>query len=164
MSQAFISMGSNLGNPVLNLSEALKKINSIKGITVIRVSSIYLTEPVGYEDQPWFHNCAAELETILSPDQLLTALQNIENELGRERIIRWGPRTVDLDILLYDRLLTNSDQLIIPHPRMEGRSFVMIPLAEIAGEALFPDGRSINEVKNKLDSTKKYSCIRERIW
>ncbi len=164
MPRAYIGLGSNQGKPVFNLKKALMSINNIDGVKVTGVSSLYLTEPVGYEDQPWFHNCVAEIETELFPVQLLEVLQGIENFMGRVRTARWGPRTIDLDILLYDRLQMNSEQLTIPHPRMKERAFVIVPLAEIAAEALFPDGQSVEEVKNRLDNEKKYICIPQKIW
>lgn len=164
MPRAFIGLGSNLGEPVENLRNALQFINGTQGISVKSVSSVYLTEPMGYEDQPWFYNCVAEVETELSPERLLHSLQAVENKLGRVRIIRWGPRTVDLDILLYDNLRVDSEYLTIPHPRMEERAFVMVPLAEIAEDACFPDGRTVREVRKSLDDKKKYSCIPQKIW
>lgn len=164
MPRAFIGLGSNQGEPVENLKNALKMINDVQGITVTGVSSIYLTEPVGYEDQPWFHNCVAEIQTELTPEGLLKVLQEIENNLGRIRTIRWGPRTIDLDILLYDRQQIDSSDLTVPHPRMTDRVFVMVPLAELAGEALFPDGRTVQQIRDILSDEKKYSCIPQKIW
>lgn len=163
MTRAYIGLGANQGEPVENLKAALQLINNHPGITVVNVSSVYLTEPVGYEDQPWFHNCVAELETDLEPFKLLAVLQGVENELGRVRTIRWGPRTVDLDVLLYDELEMDEEKLSIPHPRMTERAFVMVPLAEIAPEALFPDGQIVREVSGKIKD-KKYCCILQKIW
>lgn len=164
MTRAFIGLGANQGDPVENLKAALKLMDNNPGITVIHVSSVYLTEPVGYEDQPWFHNLVAEVETELEPFELLAVLQGIENELGRVRTIRWGPRTVDLDILLYDGVQLNEEKLTIPHPRMKDRAFVMVPLAEIAPGALFPDGEAAGAVAGKIKNDKKYCCIVQKIW
>lgn len=164
MPRAYVGLGANQGEPVRNLRRALEMLNAVPGVKITAVSSLYLTEPVGYEDQPWFHNCVAELETDLSPAELLGTLQGIENALGRVRTVRWGPRTVDLDILLYDRERIDTDTLTIPHPRMEERAFVMVPLAEIAGGAVFPDGRTVQEVRRGLNDGKKYSCIPQKIW
>lgn len=164
MPRAYIGIGSNQGEPVSNIKEALKLMDSSGGIKVLRVSSLYLTEPVGFEDQPWFYNCVAEIETDLAPVQLLEATQGMENSLGRVRNIRWGPRTIDLDILLYDRLQIDSELLTIPHPRMAERAFVMVPMAEIAAGELFPDGRTVGEVKNRLNCEKKFSCITQKLW
>lgn len=165
MTQVFVGLGANQGDPVENLKDALKLIDNKPGITVTNVSSVYLTEPVGYDDQPWFHNCVAEVETILEPFELLTALQDIENQLGRVRTIRWGPRTVDLDILLYGTMQLNEQELIIPHPRMTDRAFVMVPLAEIAPDVLLPGGETVGAVSNKIKSIdKKNCCILQTIW
>lgn len=164
MSRAFIGLGSNIGHTEDTIREALRLIDSHPDINVTVASSLYLTEPVGYEDQPWFCNCVAEVETKLAPDRLLDVLQEIENKLGRVRTIRWGPRTVDLDILLYDNLTVDSARLSIPHPRMKERAFVMVPLAEIAAAKEFPDGTTIASVRAELDSEKKYSCISKKIW
>lgn len=163
MTQVFIGMGANQGDPAENLKAALKLINNYPGITVNNVSSVYLTEPVGYEDQPWFHNCVAELATDLEPLKILAVLQDIENQLGRVRTIRWGPRTVDLDILLYDGIELNEHKLIIPHPRMKERAFVMIPLAEIAPEVLL-DGETAGVVSKRMKGGEKSCCILQKIW
>lgn len=164
MTRVYIGLGSNLGNPEANIREALEMLDRRTEIKVIAVSSLYLTEPVGLEDQPWFYNCVAELETELAPEQLMDILQSIENGLGRVRTIRWGPRTVDLDILLFGKLTIDNERLIVPHPRMQERSFVMVPLDEIAPLAQFPDGKSVAEIRRNLKNEKKYSCIRKKIW
>lgn len=164
MPRAYIGLGSNQGEAADNLRKALKLLDRTDGIKVITVSSLYLAEPVGYEDQPWFHNCVVGIDTELPPSELLEALQHIENSLGRVRTIRWGPRTVDLDILLYDRLQLDTEQLIIPHPRMTERAFVMVPLTEIAGEFNFPDGTTVTEISKRLTDGKKCSCIPPKIW
>ncbi|PKM81402.1 MAG: 2-amino-4-hydroxy-6-hydroxymethyldihydropteridine diphosphokinase [Firmicutes bacterium HGW-Firmicutes-14] len=164
MARAYIGLGSNQGHQAQNLKKALKLVHEAEGVEVTGVSSVYLTEPVGYEDQPWFYNCIAEVETTLSAEQLLEVLQGIENRLGRERTVRWGPRTIDLDILLYDRVQLNGERLIIPHPRMRERAFVMVPLAEIAPDACFPDGETVIEARNRLGEEKKYICIMQKVW
>ena len=164
MPRAFIGLGSNIGNTEETIKEALREFDCHPDIKVTAVSSLYLTEPVGYENQPWFSNCVAEVETILNPDRLLDVLQQIENNLGRTRTIRWGPRTLDLDILLYDKLVIESERLMVPHPRMKERAFVMVPLVEIAAAAEFPDGKTAVDVWAGLDSEKKYSCIMKKIW
>lgn len=164
MTRVYIGLGSNLGNPEENLREALNMIDCKPEIKVTAVSSLYLTEPVGLENQPWFYNCVAELETELNPEEFLDILQHIENELGRVRTIRWGPRTVDLDILLYGNLTIDTERLTVPHPRMQERAFVMVPLDEIASSAQFPDGQFVGEIRRNLKNEKKYSCIRKKIW
>jgi 2-amino-4-hydroxy-6-hydroxymethyldihydropteridine diphosphokinase len=164
MARAYIGLGSNLGDQLVNLKKAIKLINQIEGTEVIVVSPVYLTEPVGYEDQPWFYNCVAGIATELTPEQLLAALQGIENRLGRVRTVRWGPRTVDLDILLYGSLQVESEELTIPHPRMRERAFVMVPLADIAPNEKFADGETVETVRNRLGEDKKYTCIMQKVW
>jgi len=164
MPRAYIGLGSNMGNPILNLETALKRIDGIEGTRITAASSVYETEPVGYEKQAWFHNCVAEIDTVLSPEELLHTLQEIENDLGRVRVIRWGPRTIDLDILLYDQMSINTERLIIPHPRMAERAFVMVPLVEIAPGAEFPDGRTAAQVTEVLSDNKKFACINRKLW
>jgi 2-amino-4-hydroxy-6-hydroxymethyldihydropteridine diphosphokinase len=95
------------------------------------VSSLYETDPVGLKEQPPFYNCVVRIETTLSPEELLQACQAVERKLGRKRLVRWGPRTIDIDILTYGRLLQSAPHLVLPHPRMQQREFVMIPLREI---------------------------------
>ena len=109
-----------------------------RGVKILRRSSIYETEPVEIREQAWFLNCAIEVETELQPQQLMSALLEIELELGRRREIKYGPRTIDLDILLQGDTIVNSPQLTIPHPKMAERRFVLVPLAEIAPQAMHP--------------------------
>ncbi|WP_342527513.1 2-amino-4-hydroxy-6-hydroxymethyldihydropteridine diphosphokinase [Chryseomicrobium sp. FSL W7-1435] len=135
MNRAYLSIGSNIGDRYQYLQEAVRSLSAVPSITVIKLSKVYETDPVGYTDQAAFLNIAVELGTSLSPHDLLAVCQNIEQELGRKRIIRWGPRTVDLDILLYNDENIESDDLVIPHPRMEERAFVVIPLASISSDA-----------------------------
>lgn len=132
MNTAYLSIGSNMGDRESYLREAVQALAAMSGIFVRQVSSIYETVPVGYTDQADFLNIAVHLETTLSPEALLDACQEIEQTLGRERLIRWGPRTVDLDILLYNQDNIEMERLLIPHPRMKERAFVLIPLLEIA--------------------------------
>ena len=165
MSNAYIGLGSNMGEPADNLETALRMLDQTEGLKITAVSSLYKTEPVGYIDQAWFYNCVAAVRTSLIPEQLLLMLQKIENSMGRVRDMRWGPRVIDLDILLYDRVTVNTEQLIIPHPRMAERAFVMVPLAEIASDsAVFPDGRTAGEVRDLLGDEKKIICINRKLW
>lgn len=138
MNQAFISIGSNIGERHLYLTKAIEALNSRVDTTVEKVSSIYETAPVGYTDQADFLNLVISIRTSLSPNHLLAVCQEIEKESGRERTIRWGPRTVDLDILLYNEVNIASEHLVIPHPRMAERAFVLIPLLEIAADVKEP--------------------------
>lgn len=135
---AYIGLGSNIGDREATLNRAVELLGKIEGIEVTAVSSFYNTAPFGYVEQPDFLNAAAEIKTALSPDGLLQVCMMIEKELKRERIIRWGPRTIDLDILLYDDSIINEEHLTVPHPRMHERDFVLKPLNEIAPCALHP--------------------------
>jgi len=127
---AYIALGTNIGNRESYLHSALQAIQE-KDIDIIGFSSIYETDPVGYEDQDRFLNMVIKVNTDLQPLDLLEVLQSIEHESGRERKIRWGPRTLDLDILLFNQENIETERLIVPHPRMTERAFVLVPLAEI---------------------------------
>ena len=143
--KAFLGLGSNLGDRQSYLSAACRELAAHPSIQIIQASSLYETEPVGYQEQGWFLNQVMEMETTLTPEELLFFTQGIENELGRKRLIRWGPRVIDLDILLYGNSVINTPDLIIPHPRMYVRQFVLVPLGEIAPDLLHPDGSSTQE-------------------
>nr|WP_225942146.1 2-amino-4-hydroxy-6-hydroxymethyldihydropteridine diphosphokinase [Sporosarcina limicola] len=136
---AYISIGSNIGDRLHQLTEAVQALHSQGDITVTSVSSVYETAPVGYVDQADFLNIVLCMETDLSADVLLEICGKIEVQSGRERAIRWGPRTVDLDILLYNNDNIESENLIVPHPRMHERAFVLIPLLEIAPTIAHPE-------------------------
>lgn len=142
---AFLGLGSNLGDRQSYLDVARRQLAAHPAVQIIQSSSLYETEPVGYLDQGWFLNQVVEIETILDPEELLLFTQEIENELGRKRLIHWGPRVIDLDILLYGNRVMNTPDLIIPHPRMYERQFVMVPLREIAPDLLHPDGISTRQ-------------------
>ena len=138
MNRAYIALGSNIAPRMDYLLQAIEAIGDVKQMSVVKKSSIYETEPVGYENQENFLNQVVEITTQYSPLELLEACQLIENKLGRERDIRWGPRTIDLDILLYNQESIVTNQLIIPHPRMDSRAFVLVPLAELNPELIIP--------------------------
>lgn len=138
MNSAYLSMGSNIGNRLEHLQQAVQLLNEHSSIKVLQVSSVYETEPVGLTEQAKFLNIAVELETSLEATELLSECQSIENKLGRMRKIRWGPRTVDLDILLYNEDHIQLEDLIIPHLRMQERAFVLVPLIEINSEVKNP--------------------------
>lgn len=138
---AYISLGSNLGDKADNLLAAMKRLNETPGVEIAKISQFFRTEPVGGpEGQEKYFNAAAVLETTLSPRELLAELQRIERKLGRSRgnEPRWGPRTCDLDILLFDDETIETEDLTIPHPRMHERLFVLRPLASIAPDAMHP--------------------------
>ena len=109
-----------------------------RSVRILRLSSLYYTEPVGYDDQDDYINAVASVETDKTPQELLRLCRSVENEMGRVRTVRWGPRTMDVDILLYGDAVIREDDLTVPHPRMTERKFVLAPLAEIAPEALHP--------------------------
>lgn len=142
----FIGLGSNLANPEQQLRGALKSMDVVAQTRVLRCSSFYLSAPVGPGDQPDYVNAVAELETGLDAEALLDALQAIEADHGRERSVRWGARTLDLDILLFGQETIRTDRLQIPHPRIGERNFVLVPLAELAPALTLPTGESIQEL------------------
>ncbi|MFS1510818.1 2-amino-4-hydroxy-6-hydroxymethyldihydropteridine diphosphokinase [Chengkuizengella sp. SCS-71B] len=127
---AYIGLGSNIGERETYLKDAVQQLNK-SPIKVIGCSNIYETDPVGYTDQNAFLNMVVLVTTTFSPKQLLNQLTVIEKSLLRQRVIHWGPRTIDLDLLLYDNVQINTDQLIVPHPRMNERLFVLIPLLDV---------------------------------
>ncbi|MCZ2207772.1 2-amino-4-hydroxy-6-hydroxymethyldihydropteridine diphosphokinase [Cylindrospermopsis raciborskii] len=147
-----IALGSNIGESLAILEGAIKTLEKTPGITIKAQSSWYRTAPVGGPSQPDYLNGAAILEVQLSPHKLLETLLNIEQEFGRVRQERWGPRTLDLDVLLFDNLILETPDLQIPHPRMTQRAFVLVPLAEIAPDWIEPFSREpISQLLQKLD-------------
>ena len=140
MTEACLGLGSNLGDRHGTLDKAVRRLESLPGISVVRVAAYRETAPVGYLEQGNFINTAVAVDTSLSPPELLRAVRQIEAEFGRTREIRFGPRTLDIDILLYNDLVLESETLTIPHPRLHEREFVLVPLAEIAPEARIPPG------------------------
>ena len=147
----YLALGANLGDREQNLRVALERIATFVEIT--RVSSIYETEPWGVREQPWFLNLVCAGSTPLSPVDLLRRVKKIENEMGRAEGIRFGPRPIDIDILLYDRLIELSPALTIPHPRLHERAFVLVPLAEIAPNLIHPRLRvTIRALLARLES------------
>ena len=138
MNRAYISLGSNMGDKEQALKQAVALLQEHEHITVTNVSSIYDTDPVGYEEQDVFLNIVVEVETTLTAQHLLNVCQQIEQQLKRVRIIRWGPRSIDLDILLFNHENIETETLIVPHPRMHERGFVLVPFVEIAKDAVLP--------------------------
>ena len=138
MNKAYISLGSNIGNRLEFLQEAVILLEKAKEIDVTKVSAVYETDPVGYVEQAAFLNIVIEIKTLFSPHELLAKCNEIEDLLGRKRVVRWGPRTVDLDILLYNEENMKTADLIIPHPRMTERGFVLVPLVEINPNLIDP--------------------------
>ena len=149
----YIALGSNIGVSETYLNEAVEKIGQIPTCTVEKVSSYLVTEPYGVTDQPDFLNACLKMRTLLYPEELLKELNRIEKEAGRERIIHWGPRTLDLDILLYDDIVLEEDDLCIPHVEMHKRSFVLEPLAEIAPYKRHPVyGKTVREMLEEIQA------------
>ena len=132
ISRAWLSLGANIGNPSAQLAEALRRIDAQAAISITKQSRVIITKPWGKTDQPDFANMAIGLETTLKPLELLDILQAIEQELGRVRIEKWGPRLIDIDIIAYDRIVMQTPRLTLPHPFAHEREFVLEPLAEIA--------------------------------
>ncbi len=147
--RCYIGLGANIGNSRDTIAEALKRLNELPNLTVNTVAPLYRTAPIGYTEQNYFINTVAEVSTTLTPRQLLTALQQIENDLGRVRVMRWGPRTVDLDILLYGEQTILEPELQVPHPRMTQRAFVMVPLADL-NPGLDIDGQKAQLLAQRL--------------
>ena len=136
--QAYIALGSNMGDRYEYLKKAVLLLENQEKITVVNTSSIYETDPVGFTDQDQFLNMAVQVSTSLKPLELLDECLKIEEQLGRKREIRWGPRTLDLDILLYNQEDIETEKLTIPHPRMSERAFVILPLLEMNPNIMLP--------------------------
>ena len=146
---AYLSLGSNLGDREANLREAVRRLRDFS--EVVAISSFYETEPVEFTNQPWFLNIAVGLQTDLMPRQLLTAVLKIERDMGRRRLQPKGPRSIDIDILLFGATVVEDPKLVIPHPAMHERNFVLKPLAEIAPGAKHPVlKKSIKELLEDL--------------
>ncbi|NIY47998.1 2-amino-4-hydroxy-6-hydroxymethyldihydropteridine diphosphokinase [Cedecea colo] len=151
MTLAYIALGSNQASPLEQVASALNAIAAIPHSRVVATSSFYRTPPLGPQDQPDYLNAAVALETALSPEALLDHTQRIELEQGRVRKAeRWGPRTLDLDIMLFGDLILSTPRLTVPHYDMRNRAFMLVPLSEIAPDCTFPDGQRVADVLEKL--------------
>lgn len=158
-SLVYLGIGSNIGNRKENCLEAIRLLEESPFISVIKRSSLYETEPVGYQNQQKFINCVVEIETTLEPEKLLRVCEENEKALGRRKGVRWGPRTLDIDILLYNNQVINQRGLRIPHPLMHERGFVLIPLSEIAPDAIHPvKGKNVRKLLKELNDA--HSVIR----
>ena len=147
---AYLSLGSNLGDREALLNQALERLQAA-GVRTVRRSTIHETEPQDFRDQPWFLNIAVEVETDLTPQELLAAIWRIETEMGRQRTVPKGPRTIDIDILFFANLIIATPELEIPHPRLTERRFVLDPLSEIAPDLQHPiTGKTIREAQAAL--------------
>ena len=153
MAEVFLSLGSNMGDRFYNLQTAISEIEGLRATTILKISSIYETLPIGYKEQDDFYNIAVKLETKLPPKELLFAVLEIEKEMGRVRTIINGPRIIDIDILLYENKTSNEPILILPHKRMMERAFVLVPLSEICDESKYKetllglDCSGVNKIK-----------------
>ena len=150
-SSAYLGLGSNLGDRLATLQRAVELLDASEGIRVVRSSRVYETAPVG-PPQPTYLNAVIEVATELDPRALLEACLAVEAELGRVRRERWGPRTIDVDVLTYDRIEVDEPDLQIPHPRMHERGFVLVPLGELTADPMLPGGRTIGALRLEADA------------
>jgi len=151
MTRAYVALGANLGKPRQQLLEALDAIDRLPGVRLVRRSRFYRTVPWGVVNQPLFINAVAELDITLEPHALLDALQALETAAGRVRTLRYGPRTLDLDLLHIDGVTLDDTRLTLPHPRMHERAFVLLPLADLAPDFVLADGVSVAARLTALD-------------
>ncbi|HCV43320.1 MAG TPA: 2-amino-4-hydroxy-6-hydroxymethyldihydropteridine diphosphokinase [Bacteroidetes bacterium] len=145
--RVFIGLGSNVGQREKFLNKAVAELKNVRDTKVVWASSVYETDPVGKTDQPKFLNAAVEIETQLQPNELYEEVKAIETRLGRTKTERWGPREIDIDILVYDGLVFQDEEVTVPHPEMERRKFVLVPLKEIAPDLVHPiSGMTMEEL------------------
>ena len=159
LTTAYIGLGSNLGDKRANIKKALELLGEAPGVQVKKVASFYKTAPLYVPKQDWFLNTAAEIETSLNPHELLALMKETEKELDRTPTMRWGPRTIDLDLLVFGSEKVYTADLIVPHPRMLERAFVMVPLAEIAPELCIPSRGRVGELAHLLKTEQSVEKI-----
>ncbi len=151
--KAWLCLGGNVGNVVQTMAQSLQLLDERQDVRVIAVSPVFRTPPWGKTDQDWFYNACAEISTLLNPAELLVVTQTIEKRLQRVRSERWGPRTIDIDMLAYERVFAlETPDLILPHPRIEQRAFVLVPLATIAPQ-LKIRGETVANLLEKVDGS-----------
>ncbi len=160
MKEVYIGLGSNVDDRAQNIRTALDYIQKSRGVKVLRTSSFFQTEPMGFEDQDWFINAAAEVQTALLPLQLLDLLQSIEQKMERNTPFKWGPRIIDLDILFFGDRVVEEPDLTIPHPLVEQRRFVLEPLAELAPSGIHPlQEKTFQELLEELGTDQQVEKI-----
>jgi 2-amino-4-hydroxy-6-hydroxymethyldihydropteridine diphosphokinase len=160
---AFLGLGSNIGDRLGHLQLGVDRLDAERRIRVDAVSSIYQTAPVGGPLQDCFYNMAVRVATTASPRGLLAACQRAERAAGRVRTVRWGPRTLDVDVLLYGDRRIDTRRLVVPHPRLTERAFALVPLIEVAPGATLPDGRSLVKVLARLAPIEDMVMIGEQV-
>jgi 2-amino-4-hydroxy-6-hydroxymethyldihydropteridine diphosphokinase len=148
---AYVGLGSNQGDRCGYLESGVRQIELDPGVRLVATSTVYETPPIGYVPQPHFLNAVVSIETALAPAQLLRILRRVEDDHGRQRRIRWGPRTLDLDLLIHGEEIVETEELILPHPRLTARCFVLVPLCEIAPDLRHPvSGKALQEYESEL--------------
>jgi len=161
MARVYLGLGSNLGDREANVRKAVRRLE--EGVAIDAVSALYETPPMGPPDQPWYLNAACGGATELEPGDLLAFVKGIEQKMGRVPAVRWGPRIIDIDVLFYDDLVLSAPELVIPHPGISRRPFVLLPLADIAPEFIHPQlGESITALlKRRLSDSDQARRITE---
>ncbi|MBI5182965.1 MAG: 2-amino-4-hydroxy-6-hydroxymethyldihydropteridine diphosphokinase [Nitrospinae bacterium] len=160
---AYIGIGSNVGDLYYNCLRAIEELTMHGGNRIVAESSLYKTEPIGYTNQRWFINCVVGLETPLGAKELLLLLKDIEVRLWRRKRLKWGPREIDIDLLLFDNQVINDTDLIVPHPEMEKRRFVLAPLSEITSDLIHPVmGVSIKDLLDSLGDSQRVEVIKRK--
>ncbi|MFP4589302.1 MAG: 2-amino-4-hydroxy-6-hydroxymethyldihydropteridine diphosphokinase [Candidatus Bipolaricaulota bacterium] len=165
METAFVGLGSNLGAREKNIATAVELLRQSENLQVFESSSLYETEPVGPRFQPWFLNVVVKLGSLLEPTSLLNQCKVIERRVGRYRTLRWGPRVIDLDVLLVDGYVVQNELVTLPHPQLQERRFVLEPLAELAPQWVHPGNcRSIKDLLGAVDDEKKVIKLARRAF
>ena len=150
MNKAYLGLGTNMGDKQAYLKEACKIISDNPNINIVKISKVYKTKAWGYTNQDDFLNICIEVDTNLSPEELLEVCHEVENKLNRVRVIRWGPRTIDVDILFFNNIISTDENLTLPHPRIKERAFVLIPLMDLNKELVI-DNKTISYYLSNLE-------------